>query len=52
MMTTDDIAIQVNGLTKIFKGKKAVGAIDLTIKKGEVFAILGSNGAGIYRKQN
>ncbi|GHU38220.1 daunorubicin resistance protein DrrA family ABC transporter ATP-binding protein [Bacilli bacterium] len=46
MMTTDEIAIEVKGLTKIFKGKKAVDGIDLTIKKGEVFAILGPNGAG------
>ncbi|GAX47616.1 hypothetical protein RsY01_1216 [Lactococcus reticulitermitis] len=45
-MTTDEIAIEVKGLTKIFKGKKAVDGIDLTIKKGEVFAILGPNGAG------
>ena len=46
MNTTDEIAIQVKGLTKSFKGKKSVDAIDLTIKKGEVFAILGPNGAG------
>ena len=46
MNTTDEIAIQVKGLTKSFKGKKSVDAIDLTIKKGEVFAILGPNVAG------
>ncbi|MGO3616984.1 MAG: ABC transporter ATP-binding protein [Pseudolactococcus laudensis] len=46
MNTTDEIAIQVKGLTKRFKGKKSVDAIDLTIKKGEVFAILGPNVAG------
>lgn len=46
MNTIYDVAIQVKGLTKIFKGKKAVDTIDLTIKKGEVFAILGPNGAG------
>lgn len=46
MNTTDEIAIQVKGLTKSFKGKKSVDAIDLTIKKGEVFAILGPNVSG------
>ncbi|GFH40090.1 ATP-binding cassette domain-containing protein [Lactococcus insecticola] len=47
MTTTNvDIAIHVKGLTKIFKGKTAVDKVDLTIKKGEVFAILGPNGAG------
>lgn len=46
MMDTNEIAIQVKGLTKIFKGKKAVDHVDLTIQKGEVFAILGPNGAG------
>ena len=46
MMDTNKIAIQVKGLTKIFKGKKAVDHVDLTIQKGEVFAILGPNGAG------
>ncbi|MFZ2803272.1 MAG: ATP-binding cassette domain-containing protein, partial [Lactococcus chungangensis] len=45
-MDTNEIAIQVKGLTKIFKGKKAVDHVDLTIQKGEVFAILGPNGAG------
>ena len=46
MMDTNELAIQVKGLTKIFKGKKAVDHVDLTIQKGEVFAILGPNGAG------
>lgn len=46
MMATNELAIQVKGLTKIFKGKKAVDHVDLTIQKGEVFAILGPNGAG------
>lgn len=45
MMATNELAIQVKGLTKIFKGKKAVDHVDLTIQKGEVFAILGPNGA-------
>ena len=46
MMATNELAIQVKGLTKIFKGKKAVDHVNLTIQKGEVFAILGPNGAG------
>jgi ABC-2 type transport system ATP-binding protein len=46
MMATNELAIQVKGLTKNFKGKKALDHVDLTIQKGEVFAILGPNGAG------
>ena len=40
------IAIQTKKLTKKFKDKVAVNGIDLQIKKGELFALLGTNGAG------
>ena len=40
------IAIQTKKLTKKFKEKIAVNEIDLSIKKGELFALLGVNGAG------
>ncbi len=39
-------AIETNKLTKKFKEKVAVNSIDLKIKKGELFALLGTNGAG------
>ena len=39
-------SIEVNKLTKKYKEKIAVNEIDLKIKKGELFALLGTNGAG------
>lgn len=39
-------AIEIKGLTKKYKTKTAVDNIDLTVKEGELFALLGVNGAG------
>ena len=39
-------SIKTKQLTKQFKGKIAVNEINLQIKKGELFALLGTNGAG------
>ena len=39
-------AIETNKLTKKYKDKIAVNGINLTIKEGELFALLGVNGAG------
>ena len=42
-----DEIISINGLTKTYSsGFSALKGIDLTIKKGEIFALLGPNGAG------
>ncbi len=39
--------IQVSGLTKTFPGgKKAIDALDLNIRQGEIIGLLGPNGAG------
>ncbi|MDD3715578.1 MAG: ATP-binding cassette domain-containing protein [Candidatus Marinimicrobia bacterium] len=40
------IAVEARGLTKNFGTLKAVNAIDLSIRRGEIFALLGTNGAG------
>ena len=40
------IAIETKKLTKKFKDKIAINGIDLNIKQGELFALLGVNGAG------
>lgn len=45
-MNNEETAIEVNNLTKIFDGKKAVDDVTLNVKKGEIFGLLGPNGAG------
>ena len=35
--------IQIQGLSKHFKGKTAVRRLDLTVPKGSIFALLGDN---------
>lgn len=39
-------AIETRKLTKRYKTKTAVSELDLTVKEGELFALLGVNGAG------
>ena len=39
-------AIQVNGLEKSYKQLHVLKGVDFEVKKGSVFALLGSNGAG------
>ncbi len=39
-------AVEVTGLTKRFRDKLAVNGISLSVKKGEILALLGVNGAG------
>ena len=36
----------MRGLVKSYSGVRAVGGIDLAIRRGEIFALLGPNGAG------
>lgn len=38
--------IELQEVTKEFAGKKALDAIDLVVKKGEIFGLLGPSGAG------
>ncbi|WP_406686473.1 ABC transporter ATP-binding protein [Rossellomorea vietnamensis] len=39
-------AISVNGLKKSFKDKEVLKGVDFEVQRGEIFALLGSNGAG------
>jgi ABC-2 type transport system ATP-binding protein len=45
-MTKTDAVIQVKGLRKSYGDVHAVDGIELTVERGEVFAVLGPNGAG------
>ena len=38
--------IEVHGLRKEYNGRSVLNGVDLTVERGEVFAILGPNGAG------
>jgi ABC-2 type transport system ATP-binding protein len=42
----DEIAIEVKGLTKSFGSRRVVNALDLQIKRGEIYGFLGPNGSG------
>ena len=39
-------AIRIEGLTKIYKEVVAVDDLSLSVRKGELFSLLGVNGAG------
>ena len=41
-----DIAVETIGLSKSFGGFEAVKHVNLQLKKGEIYALVGSNGAG------
>ncbi|MDF2985125.1 MAG: transporter [Eubacterium sp.] len=45
-MLKNDMAISVTGLEKSYKNLKVLKGIQFSIKKGSIFALLGSNGAG------
>jgi ABC-2 type transport system ATP-binding protein len=42
----NDLAIEVNGLTKLFGKFTAVDRLSFSVKRGEIFGFLGANGAG------
>src|SRR3979409_1121189 len=41
-----DNVIEARGLLKLYGAQRAVDAIDLDIRRGEIFGLLGANGAG------
>jgi ABC-type sugar transport system ATPase subunit len=45
-MTQQDIMLEVRNVSKAFPGTQALKQVSLSIRKGEVHAILGENGAG------
>lgn len=45
-MKKNETAIFIQNLTKIYGGREVLKGLDFSIEKGEVFALLGANGAG------
>src|SRR5579885_1020234 len=45
-MSAADFTIDVTGVTKKFDGKTVVNAIDLQVRRGEIYVFLGPNGSG------
>lgn len=46
MTSTPRVALRTAGLTKYFRGFRAVHAVDLEVTEGDVHALVGPNGAG------
>src|SRR5712691_7141181 len=46
MRSPNDLLVETRGLTKRFGRALAVDALDLTVRRGEVYGFLGPNGAG------
>jgi branched-chain amino acid transport system ATP-binding protein len=45
-VTTNRVALRTSGLTKSFRGLRAVAGVDLEVREGGVHALVGPNGAG------
>jgi putative multiple sugar transport system ATP-binding protein len=41
-----DIILEMKNITKLFPGVKALDNVNLTVKRGEIHALIGENGAG------
>jgi simple sugar transport system ATP-binding protein len=46
MSETDQIILEMDGISKAFPGVQALDNVSLTLKKGEVLCLVGENGAG------
>jgi ribose transport system ATP-binding protein len=45
-LSNDDILLQLKGISKAFGATQALRDVDLTVRRGEVHALIGENGAG------
>jgi ABC-2 type transport system ATP-binding protein len=41
-----EVVVRTDALTKTYAGRRAVDAVDLTVRRGEIYGFLGPNGAG------
>lgn len=41
-----DYVIETKQLTKVYSNQTAVNAVDLHVKRGQIYGLLGRNGAG------
>ena len=42
----EDLILELKGITKIFPGVKALNKVHFQLRRGEVHALMGENGAG------
>ena len=47
----DNLAVSMQGITKIFNGVKANDNVDFNLRKGSIHGLLGENGAGKTKKK-
>ena len=45
-MSVSEYILELKGITKIFPGVKALNQVNFNLKKGEIHALMGENGAG------
>lgn len=45
-LTTAEVALQADAVSRFFGGLKAVEGVSLTLRRGELHAVIGTNGAG------
>ena len=45
-LTTSGSRLRADGLTKIYRGRKVVNDVDISVEQGEIVGLLGPNGAG------
>lgn len=46
MTGNSEILLQIKDITKVFPGVKALKGVNMTVRRGEVHALIGENGAG------